>query len=82
MPSESGLFSKPRTAQAIDYKLAALKHRLQALKNQQGKGEKSELSLDLLLSSTPEKRNTALLKLRSAMLQAQRNQELRDGKKK
>nr|POE55676.1 putative b3 domain-containing protein [Quercus suber] len=81
-PSESGLFSKPRTAQAIDYKLAALKHRLQALKNKQGKGgEKSELSLDLLLSSMPEKRNTALLKLRSAMLQAQRNQKLRDGEK-
>ncbi|XP_030937167.1 uncharacterized protein LOC115962465 [Quercus lobata] len=81
-PSESGLFSKPRTAQAIDYKLATLKHRLQALKNQRGKGgEKSELSLDLLLSSMPEKRKTAVLKLRSAMLQAQQNQELRDGKK-
>ena len=50
--------------------------------NQQGKeGENSELSLDLLLSSMPEKRNTTLLKLRSAMLQAQRKQELRDGKK-
>ena len=50
--------------------------------NQQGKeGEKSELALDLLLSSMPEKRNIALLKLRSAMLQAQQNQELRDGKK-
>ena len=50
--------------------------------NQQGKeGEKSEISLDLLLSSMPEKRNTTLLKLRSAILQAQRNQELRDGKK-
>ena len=81
-PSKSGLFSKPRTAQVIDYKLAALKHRLQALKNQQGREEeKSELSLDLLLSSMPEKRNTALLKLRGAMLQAQQNQELRDGKK-
>ncbi|KAL0001194.1 hypothetical protein SO802_014975 [Lithocarpus litseifolius] len=83
--SESGLFSKPKTGQAIDYKLAALKHkyaRLEALKNQQGKeGEKSELTLDVLLSSKLEKRNTALLKLRSAMLQAQRNQELRDGKK-
>ena len=82
--SESGLFSKPKTGQA-DYKLAALKHKyakLEALKNQQGKeGEKSELSLDLLLSSKLEKRNTALLKLRSAMLQAQRKQELRDGKK-
>ena len=82
--SESGLFSKPKTGQA-DYKLAALKHKyakLEALKNQQGKeGEKSELSLDLLLSSKLEKRNTALLKLRSAMLQAQGNQELRDGKK-
>nr|POE55677.1 putative b3 domain-containing protein [Quercus suber] len=86
-PSESGLFSKPRTGQAIDYKLAALKHkyaRLQDLKNQQRKGEKSELSLDLLLSSTLEKRNTAvaaLLKQRSSMLQALRNQKLRDGKK-
>ena len=87
-PSESGLFSKPRTGQAINYKLAALKHkyaRLQDLKSQQRKGgEKSELSLDLLLSSTREKRNTtvaALLKQRSAMLQVQNNQKLRDGKK-
>ena len=86
-PSELGLFSKPRTGQAIDFKLAALKHkyaRLQDQKNQQRKeGEKSELSFDLLLS-TLEKRNTAvaaLLKQRSAMLQAQRNQKLRDGKK-
>ena len=52
--SESGLFSKPKTGQAIDNKLAALKHKYTRLE---------------------------ALKLRSAMLQAQRNQELRDGKK-
>ena len=64
-PSELGLFSKPRTGQAIDFKLAALKHkyaRLQDQKNQQRKeGEKSELSLDLLLSTLEKKHSRCSL---------------------